>query len=357
MMGSQFRLQTIGTFAVNQWDGTASQWVSTGLSEKPSALVAYLAWSGGPVTRSKLALLFWESFDRHLAGNSLRQALFKIRSVLGDDSLSLSPDGVALTVSLDADLAMFSATVQDRVPAGSDSAESLLQFARRTSIRGAAFEQWVSNVRAVGSLAVASGSALTSLVAGQRGDATPVELATALGLLELWERSARGSPTSIWIPDAMNSEVRQGVDFVAGHCGANGASVARVAVRSEQYRPYVLEHTLATVLWGMPGAAGVRPQDREILRDIGGAANVTASTLTAALLDLISAVAEDAPLLILLEEPDIYSRGALRALINGMQTLNGRPVLLIVLARAGAPPVAPLYFWQPSGRNAMAGNT
>jgi hypothetical protein len=309
------------------------------------------------VTRSKLALLLWEGFERNQAGNSLRQALFKIRSVLGDDSLHLSSAGVALTVGLDADLAMFAVATRAHVSAGSDSAESLLQFARRTSIRGVAFDQWVSNVRAVGSLTVASSHSLTSLVSKQRGDAKPVELATALGLLELWERSARGSPVSIWIPDAMNSEVRQGINFMAGHCGANGASVAHVRVQSEQYRPYVLEHTLANVLWGMPGAAGVRPQDREILRDIGGTAEVTAAALTAALLDLISAVAEDAPLLILLEEPDIYSRGGLRALINGMQTLNGRPVLLIVLARVGAPPVAPLYFWQPSGESALSGTT
>src|SRR4029079_16647854 len=74
-------------------------------SRKLAGLLAYLACNLRPQSREKLTTLLWGSRFEAQAKQNLRQALFRLRKVLGQDALrsdgeviSLSPEAVACDV-------------------------------------------------------------------------------------------------------------------------------------------------------------------------------------------------------------------------------------------------------------------
>lgn len=86
----------MGTASLRSGDGE-----EVGLSRgKPMALLAVLALESAPLSRDELAQLLWSSSSRTRARGSLRQALWQLRSVLGeglldsDDPVVLSPGWV-----------------------------------------------------------------------------------------------------------------------------------------------------------------------------------------------------------------------------------------------------------------------
>jgi len=107
----KFRLSLLGRFALSGPDGLIDL-----PNKKLACLLAYLACTAPtPQPREKLATLLWGSHFDAQARQNLRQALFRLRRVLGDEALishgesvSLLPDAIAC------DVAEFEALVGDR---------------------------------------------------------------------------------------------------------------------------------------------------------------------------------------------------------------------------------------------------
>ena len=79
----KFRLSLLGRFELSGPDGPVDL-----PNKKLAGLVAYLACSTPvPQPREKLATLFWGSHFDAQARQNLRQALFRLRRVLGQDAL------------------------------------------------------------------------------------------------------------------------------------------------------------------------------------------------------------------------------------------------------------------------------
>lgn len=84
MSGPPFLLQLMGSVSLRSGDGEEVD-LSRG---KPMALLAVLALESPPLSRDELAELLWSESSRARARGSLRQALWQIRSALGDDILA-----------------------------------------------------------------------------------------------------------------------------------------------------------------------------------------------------------------------------------------------------------------------------
>ena len=323
----QFRLTTAGGFVL--WKRGADEadvWRPAGLGEKSVALLAFLACHNGPVPRDVLTELLWEGIDRGRARNSLRQALFRIRSVIGADAVVDELGGLRLEHPLETDLQ------QPRNDVGGRSG-GRRRFGRPSAITGRAFESWCEQMRA-------AGAALES----ERGQGAQ-EIKRWLG--ELWQRARAGSPVSAWLPHALDPSSRELLADVASGCRKDGGRVAQVVSRGPWYQPYALERDLAGVLWEMPGAAGVRPEHREAMERLAAGQRAQPLLLRTAILDLISAVAEDAPIMVQLEEPERYSTEALRELVGELSVQPTCPVLLVLAARDGAAPTSGLCLQPP----------
>jgi hypothetical protein len=94
----KFRLSVLGRFELSGSDGPVDL-----PNKKLAGLLAYLASTAPtPQHREKLAMLLWGSHFEAQARQNLRQALFRLRRVLGQDVLlsdgeevSLTPDDIA----------------------------------------------------------------------------------------------------------------------------------------------------------------------------------------------------------------------------------------------------------------------
>lgn len=320
----QFRLTTLGGFVLWRRGGDAIEsWTPTGLGEKPCALLAYLACQGDAVDRESLTVLLWEGVERGRARNSLRQALFRIRSLLGADAIVDTVGGLRLAHPLDIDLRTLANDPLSR-------REGRRGFARPTEIRGRAFAAWCEEVRESGRL-IRTGNGSAGALHGD---------GTVRWLEWLWQRACEGNPVSAWIPHALDAASREVLAEVAAGCRNGGGRVARVVSRGPAYQPFALERDLAAVLWEMPGAAGVRPEHRDAMSRVAAGQRAQPLLLRTAIVDLITAVAEDAPILVQIEEPERYATGALRELVGELSTQPACPVMLLLAARDGADPVS-----------------
>src|SRR4026207_1623908 len=98
----KFRLSPLGGFERSGPDGLIDL-----PNKKLACLLAYLACTAPtPQPREKLATLLWGSHFDAQARQNLRQALFRLRRVLGDEALishgesvSLLPDAIACDVA------------------------------------------------------------------------------------------------------------------------------------------------------------------------------------------------------------------------------------------------------------------
>lgn len=353
---AQFRLRTLDGFSLVKRDEESEDgWTDSRLGEKPCALLAYLLWRGAHVPRSELAELFWEGAESARARNSLRQALFRIRAVLGAESVIEGSEGARLSATLDVDHSQLRRELASFPVTGPADSERVRTFGRSTLIRGRAFAAWCAQVR---SSAVSPSldrerekdDLVKAIVAQDARSRQDVAEPSVEWLSGLWAIAQQGIPVSAWLPQSLAPAPRRTIDGFVDECRSVGGRIAQVRTRGPDYLPYALERDLAAVLWEMPGAAGVLPEHRDAIDRVAAGQRAQPSVLRSAILDLIAAVAEDAPLLLCLEEPERYSTGALTGLVSGLTTQAECPVLLLLAAREGMQPISPLCVEMPRDR-------
>lgn len=91
-----YRLVTLGGLVLLDEDGRA---VSS-LGPRNLALLAYLALATKPLSRDHVAELFWGDRDEERARHSMREALSKLRQLLGPESIPQRSNSVALAASV-----------------------------------------------------------------------------------------------------------------------------------------------------------------------------------------------------------------------------------------------------------------
>lgn len=105
----KFRLSLLGRMELAGRDGVIHL-----PSKKLSGLLAYLACTGKPQSRGKLATLFWGSHYETHARLNLRQALFRLRRILGQDTVLNNDEEVWLASgTIECDVARFKALIAD----------------------------------------------------------------------------------------------------------------------------------------------------------------------------------------------------------------------------------------------------
>jgi len=107
---SKFRLSLLGRFELTGRDGPVEL-----SSKKLAGLLAYLACTAPqPQPREKLAALLWGSHFDTQARQNLRQALFRLRRVLGQDVLHSDEEEVSLAPgAIDSDAARLEALIRE----------------------------------------------------------------------------------------------------------------------------------------------------------------------------------------------------------------------------------------------------
>lgn len=91
-----YRLVTLGGLVLLDEDGRA---VSS-LGPRNLALLAYLALASKPLSRDHVAELFWGDRDEERARHSMREALSRLRQLLGPDAIPQRSNSVALSSSV-----------------------------------------------------------------------------------------------------------------------------------------------------------------------------------------------------------------------------------------------------------------
>jgi DNA-binding SARP family transcriptional activator len=107
---SKFRLSLLGRFELSGPDGPVDL-----PSKKLAGLLAYLGCSAPvPQPREKLATLLWGSHFEAQARQNLRQAVFRLRKVLGEGALESDSEVVSLNAAaVLCDVSRFEALVRD----------------------------------------------------------------------------------------------------------------------------------------------------------------------------------------------------------------------------------------------------
>ena len=90
-----YRLVTLGGLVLLDEDGRAI----SSLGPRNLALLAYLALATKPLSRDHVAELFWGDRDEERARHSMREALSKLRQLLGPESIPQRSNSVALAAS------------------------------------------------------------------------------------------------------------------------------------------------------------------------------------------------------------------------------------------------------------------
>ncbi|WP_441234913.1 BTAD domain-containing putative transcriptional regulator [Bradyrhizobium sp. 930_D9_N1_4] len=174
-----FALSLLGRFALTGPDGAVDL-----PNKKLSALLAYLACSApAPQSREKLATLLWGSHFDAQAKQNLRQALFKLRQLLGHEALLSQGELVSLnSATFACDVAEFEALMRegDREALGAAADLYRGRFLDDVSIREDGWGEWLEAERTrlhelalnamveLGKAEFAAGHIEQSLKAGQR---------------------------------------------------------------------------------------------------------------------------------------------------------------------------------------------
>lgn len=350
-----FLLVTLDGFSLRRRspaDGV--EWVDSGLGEKSCVLLAFLAMVHTPVPRQLLCDLLWQGADGGRARNSLRQSLFRIRRVIGERSIFETTEGVLLTRGVIAvDLLRALEGVRGTGANSEEGHRLAAAFGHTIREIGSVYDDWRGRVR-------------RQLVQGEHRAVLPMHLDETSGaarsvfgaagpdqtarqrLEQLYRLSSHGIPVTVWFTGRPESDLRQAVDGFAESCRAHGACVAAVHRRpGVGYARSALERDIAEVIWPLPGAAGIRPEHRAALDRVTRGFPVEHGLLRSAALDLISAVAENAPLLITMGDPGRYSLGALSSLVSDLAALRDRAVMLLVAEHSGVRPVHSLCIEVP----------
>ena len=157
---------------------------------KPLALLVYLTLSSVEASRDHLIDLLWAHVPPDRGRQSLRQALWQIRTRLGTESISQMGDRLRIAVPLGSDVAEFLKAVTERRAADAvklDTAPFFQTFAAPGALE---FEQWADTMRArlhTAFLRLGEEAVQLALGSGRPGEA--VSLATRLRDTDL-ERQA-----------------------------------------------------------------------------------------------------------------------------------------------------------------------
>ena len=362
-----FLLVTLNGFALRRrLGGPGPEWIDTNLGEKPCVLLAFLALVRTPVPRQLLCDLLWQGAEGGRSRNSLRQALFRIRRVIGEAAIVETSEGVLLARGVVA-VDLFKAIEQGEGKKGEESTGPGLAeaFGHTTRQIGSVFDDWRGRVRRQ----LAQGehqSVLPALLEGVLGSGNGSAFSAGGGaqssrarLEQLYRLSSHGIPITVWVTGRPEAELRHAVDSFAADCRAHGACVAAVARRAGAgYAPSALEREIAEAVWPLPGAVGIRPEHHAALDRVAKGLPVDHTVLREATVDLIAAVAENAPLVITLGDPGRYSLGALTTLVTELAALRDRAVMLLVAEHSGVRPVHPLCIEVPMrGMGAQEGGS
>jgi len=154
----KYRLALLGRFELSRTDGPVEL-----PNKKLAALLAYLACTAPePQSREKLATLLWGSHFETLARQNLRQALFRLRRVLGEDALIGDGEEISLAPGVvDCDVARREALIRDGSRASLAAAVDLYKgrFLSDVNISEEAWADWAGAERQR-----LEGSALDALV-------------------------------------------------------------------------------------------------------------------------------------------------------------------------------------------------
>ena len=106
----RFALALLGSFELTGPDGVVDL-----PSKKLAGLLAYLACTAPqPQPRERLSTLLWGSYFDAQAKQNLRQALFRLRKVLGEDALESDGEVVSLNAAaVLCDVSRFEALVRE----------------------------------------------------------------------------------------------------------------------------------------------------------------------------------------------------------------------------------------------------
>jgi len=174
----KFGLSLLGGFELTGPDGVI------GLpSRKLAGLLAYLACNLRPQSREKLTTLLWGSRFEAQAKQNLRQALFRLRKVLGQDALESDGELISLNAAcVSCDVRRFETLVREGSREALSAATDLYrgQLVDDISVGEAGWNEWIAGERerllelALGALVglgeqeLAAGRAEHALKAGQR---------------------------------------------------------------------------------------------------------------------------------------------------------------------------------------------
>lgn len=348
-----FLLVTLDGFSLRRRPPGATEWLDVRLGEKCCALVAFLAMRATPVPRQMICDLLWQGPDGGKARNSLRQALFRIRRVLGDRSVLETSQGVMLARGVvEIDLLRALEGTADAAAAAQLGPSLADAFGHTARPIGIAFDEWRSHVRAqltrgefmaISRVLEIDGIGGAGVLSGGQADQPSQQR-----LAQLYRLSSHGIPVTVWVSGRPESELRRAVNEFASDCRIQGGSVAAVARRpGVGYVRHALERDLAEAIWPLPGAAGIKPDHHLVLDRVTQGFPVDTALLRTATLDLIAAVAENAPLVITLGNPGRYSLGALSSLVSDLAALRDRAVMLVVAEHSGVRPVHSLCIEVP----------
>src|SRR5262245_31396592 len=142
----KFWLALLGRFELSHTDGPVEL-----PNKKLAALLAYLACTAPePQSREKLATLLWGSHFKSQARQNLRQALFRLRRVLGDDAIVSDSEEISLAPGVvDCDVARREALVSQGSRASLTAAVDLYEgrFLSDITISEEAWADWVGSER------------------------------------------------------------------------------------------------------------------------------------------------------------------------------------------------------------------
>jgi TolB-like protein len=139
----KFRLSLLGRFELSGPDGPADL-----PNKKLAGLLAYLACTAPtPQHREKLATLLWGSHFEAQARQNLRQALFRLRRVLGQDGLIGDGEQIALAPGLiDCDVTRLEALIREGSQASLAAAADLYKdrLLADVTVREETWADWVA---------------------------------------------------------------------------------------------------------------------------------------------------------------------------------------------------------------------
>ena len=341
-MDIQFFLVTAQRFSIRQRMTPSYGWFDVKVSEKASAILAYLLWKRAPLRRDELAELFWEGVSVEQARNSLRQALFQLRALLGPDIVRIERGTVQLLVPLasDTELEKPASECRPRVRWLRE------QFALHSTIRGVAFDTWVAAVRS-------RAAPLTSELDGLTGDGIAAVTRNDFGVRPntsgldlLWTQAVSGGGAVFWLNDDQEWLVQR-LHHIHRR---NGGHVAHVQTDGSASK-HDVEQAIARALWQMAGAAGIQPERRKLLERLTTSSPVSVAEVQETIWDLMCAVADEAPLLLLVQGWSMAEMQEIQMfLAERLQAATGIRLIAVAVSPSGQLPTMPALILPVSQR-------